>query len=155
MENLMELAEKGLFRVKDYPSAEEYLKDTADTLYTMGYVKKGFQEALLKREQNYPTGLETNTIGVSIPHADIGYAEREMIVVTKFENPVVFKRMDEPDQEIKVSISIMLLLKESHKHLEALKELSSLLMSSSLAKVRDAESMEDFVKVLKEVKDAG
>lgn len=151
MEEFFDFVKLGLFQRKHYESREEYLSDTAKMLLQKGMVKEGFEAVIRKREEEYPTGILTVTIPVSIPHAEFEFVNQESIVVTVFEEPVSFRRMDAPDQEIGAKVSFMLLLKDAHKHMAVLQQLAFLMQSQALRRVQDANSMEEFEAQLREV----
>lgn len=150
MEEFLELVKNGYFQRKTYGSRQEYLSDTADMLEREGLVKPGFKKVLMDREENYPTGIQTMTLPVSIPHAEFSYVNRESIVVTVLEKPVLFRRMDMPEEEIEAEISFMLLLRDAHSHLTVLQQLSGLLQSEKLVKIREADSIEKLEFLLRE-----
>ena len=150
MEEFLELVKKGYLRKKTYDSREEYLSDTAGMLEREGLVKAGFKKVRMDREEQYPTGIKTLTLPVSIPHAEFSYVNRESIVVTVFEKPVAFRRMDAPDEEVEAEVSFMLLLRDAHSHLTVLQQLSGLLQSDRLEQIKKADSVETLAKILQE-----
>ena len=70
MEELVRLTETGIFQKKRYRDQEEYFKDTARMLLERGVVSSEFETVIMRREAQYPTGIVTGTIPVSIPNAD-------------------------------------------------------------------------------------
>lgn len=150
MEEFVDLVLNGFFYKKAYHSSQEYLAETADMLERKGLVKEGFKKVLMDREDKYPTGIRTMTLPVSIPHAEFSYVNQESIVVTVFDQPVMFRRMDAPDVEVGAEISFMLLLRDAHSHLTVLQQLSKLLQSDKLKRIKQADSMEALEEILKE-----
>ena len=57
----------------------EVLQLMGDAMIQEGYGEEGFTEAVLKREKDYPTGLDVNGIGVAIPHTDAEHVKKEGI----------------------------------------------------------------------------
>lgn len=151
MEKLIELIKKGGFRIKSYDNWKMYLEEMSEMLISQGDAIEGFKEAMISREENFPTGLETMSLPVSIPHADKKYVKTEMIDVTLFEKPVMFHRIDSPEEEIGSYISFMLLLKESHAHMDVLRELSQLFQLEKFADIIHVKSQEELISFLKEV----
>lgn len=150
MEEFLELVKKGRFRKKSYSSRQEYLADTAGMLEREGLVKEGFQKVLMDREDKYPTGIQTMSLPVSIPHAEFSYVNQESVVITVFEQPVMFRRMDAPDEEVGTEISFMLLLRDAHSHLTVLQQLSGLLQSDKLERIKAADCVEELEEILQE-----
>ena len=65
----------------------EVLQLMGDAMIQEGYGEEGFTEAVLKREKDYPTGLDVNGIGVAIPHTDAEHVKKEGISIAVL-NPV-------------------------------------------------------------------
>lgn len=151
MEDFIKLAENGYFHVAEFSTWREYMKMTAERLHKTGDVTDGFSRALIVREENYPTGLETMSLVAAIPHAEFQYVNRELVDITVFTSPVMFRRMDDPEVEVPVEVAYMLLLKESHAHLKALQELMQLFQSESFPKILEVKTKEELLELLKEV----
>ena len=80
-------------------SAEEVIEIAANELYQRGVVKKNFLENVLKRENEFPTGLNTGKYCVAIPHTDSDYVNRSQIEFVSLKEPVYFKNMANNDHE--------------------------------------------------------
>ena len=98
----------------------EVLSAMTDYLCEKGIVKDTYKQAILEREQSFPTGLKTGGINVAIPHADICHVNEAAICVAVLKTPAPFRAMDEPDNDVPVSLVIMLALTEAHGHIEML-----------------------------------
>ena len=88
----------------------EVLSAMTDYLCEKGIVKDTYKQAILEREQSFPTGLKTGGINVAIPHADICHVNEAAICVAVLKTPAPFRAMDEPDNDVPVSLVIMLAL---------------------------------------------
>jgi PTS system galactitol-specific IIA component len=93
--------------------AGEAISFLSRSLYQAGYVKDTFEEAVLKREEEYPTGLPTVGYGVAIPHTDAEHVLKPTIAVGVLKKPVVFKEMGYPDSTVNVSLVCVLALEKS------------------------------------------
>lgn len=151
MEELVRLAERGIFQKKSYRDRKEYFKDTAKMLLERGIVSSEFETVIMKREAQYPTGIVTGTIPVSIPHGEFQCVEKESIVITVYKKPVLFSRMDSPEEELEVELPFMLLLKDADSHLNMLKQLSGLLQSPRLPEIRKVDDMAGFLRIIRQV----
>ena len=105
----------------------EVLSAMTDYLCGKGIVKDTYKEAILEREQSFPTGLKTGGINVAIPHADICHVNQASICVAILKTPAPFRAMDEPDNDVPVSLVIMLALTEAHGHIEMLQRIVKLI----------------------------
>ena len=98
----------------------------ANELEKKDYVTKDFRDAIKKREQEFPTGLQLNGLNVSIPHADAKYAKNRKLVIIKPENSITFKNMLD-FEPIEVDIVFGLIVDDHKQHLEILQKVSQLL----------------------------
>jgi len=104
-------------------SREEAISELAEKLILGGYAKPSFTQAVLLRENSFPTGLPVYPIGVAIPHADIKHILIPAIAISILAKPVSFCTMSDPDTLVDVKILFMLAMKETHAQLELLKSL--------------------------------
>lgn len=61
------LDENLIFMNEEAPDYETLLHNLSDKLEEKGYVKEGYADAVIRREQIYPTGLPTNIMKVAVP----------------------------------------------------------------------------------------
>lgn len=94
----------------DAEDTEDLFRQMQVRLDSMGYIKDNWLDAMLERERNYATGLQTPTIGVAIPHAD-NCVNKAYIAVIKPVKPVTFQPMggigDEVEAELVINLGIM------------------------------------------------
>lgn len=114
---------------KDYVEALEKL---SSLLLSNGVAKESFQNAVLERERVFPTGLETEGLGVALPHTDAEHVNRNSIGVATLKKPVEFSMMGFPEKSVSVSIVIMLAISNPNGHLEILQKLSDLLQNPKM-----------------------
>ena len=74
-------------------SRDEVLKLAADHLKQAGYVTDGFFQALLKRENMFPTGICFGDTCVAIPHAEPGFVKKPVMLIMTLERPVRLSRL--------------------------------------------------------------
>ncbi|WP_143786811.1 PTS sugar transporter subunit IIA, partial [Oenococcus oeni] len=53
-----------------FPNQISVLKTLTRFLEEKNCVKSSYQQAIINRESQFPTGLNTTTVGVAIPHTD-------------------------------------------------------------------------------------
>lgn len=102
---------------------DEVLKNISDELLARGIVKDTFYEALLKRENEYPTGLPIGDINVAVPHTFPENVNEIAVSVAVPKNPVVFYSMGDPDEEVVVSVICCLALKKIDENVRMLPSL--------------------------------
>lgn len=122
----------------------EMLRLVARKLEELGYVKDGYEEALIEREEEYPTGLSVEElINVAIPHTEIEYALCQALVLIKHpKSHFYFRKMDEPDKSIPVKIVFLLVVKEPEGYVKFLADLTGLFQD------------QNFIEIMKEGKPA-
>lgn len=128
---------------------EALIKRMAQRLVEHGLVKDEFAEAIIKREEEYPTGLPVGNIAAAIPHTDASYVLKSAMVVSVLQTPVSFFNMAEPDEELSVRIVFMLAMKEPAFQVSWLKKLMGLLNNPNhmdkLLTIHDQQEMADFL----------
>ena len=143
-ENLILVGEKAA-------SKEEVLTKLAGLLGKYGYVKESFYQALLEREESYPTGLQTSVIGVAIPHADTGHVIKPALAIATLEAPVFFQAMDNPQSKIPVELIIVMAVKEPAMQLKSLQKIMQILQDeNTLTKLRQAQKAKEILVLMKQ-----
>lgn len=123
----------------------------ADRLYDEGVVTDAFKAAILKRESEFPTGLQMATIGVAIPHTDADKVVSPQIGFMRLKQPVMFHQMGD-NAEIQVKLIFMLALKHSDDQLKMLQTLMALFQNQeAIDKLEKITTKTDFLKLMKEV----
>lgn len=133
---------------QDYESALTFL---SEYLRSKGKVEDGFKKALLEREENYPTGLLVGDINVAIPHVDHQYVKESEVLLCTLEEPIPFRRMDLPEEEVDVSVIILLAIDSPDGHLGMLKQIIGFVQNQEVLKKMIKEKDKDSVsKILNE-----
>lgn len=112
-------------------SDKEVISILANKLEKEGVVKESYIDAVLERELVFSTGLQCEGIGVAIPHTDSEHVLVQGLGIGILKKPVKFKEMGNAENEVDVSIVIMLAIKEPQKQLDFLQALMSLFQDSS------------------------
>lgn len=118
-----------IFLLENMTNHQEVLRALAHKLQEKGNVNSGYLPAILKREEQYPTGLAAGEINVAIPHADVEYVTEGAIAVGVLNHPVAFSCMDDPERQTPVQVVFMLALKEPHGHIEMLQKVVALIQN--------------------------
>ena len=122
------------------------LKELGDYSIKEDLAFEGLTDALIKREDEYPTGLDVNG-GVAIAHADIVYTKKPTIIVANLDKPAVFRSMVEK-KEIKVQTVFLLLVKEAKNQVKVLENIVSIIQDERKMKKIKSDEGNDFVKEL-------
>lgn len=106
---------------------ETVLDTISQRLFKNGYVKESYTQAIKDREGVFPTGLNTTTYGIAIPHTDSKHVNEATIAVGILKQPVTFQEMGAEEVEVPVRLVFMLAIKEPDKQLETLQSVISLI----------------------------
>jgi PTS system galactitol-specific IIA component len=106
---------------------EEILGELATTAIDAGYAREGFCEAILEREQKYPTGLHTPRIEVAVPHADAEWTLQPSLVIGILEDQVIFEPMGGEGGEVHAELVFMLTIADPSEHVDFLRAFSTLM----------------------------
>lgn len=121
----------------------------ADSMYAKGVVTSEYRDALLKREESFPTGLMTQTIGVAIPHTDPDKMIEPQIGFMSLKHPVTFHQMGD-NAEIQVKLIFMLALKKSDDQLSMLQKLMALFQNQeAMDALQKIDQKNDFLDLMK------
>ena len=112
-------------------SSEEIIRKLGKLLLEEKYVKDSFVEAVLDREKIFPTGLQTTTIGFAIPHTDAEHVLKSTVAIATLKSPVTFMAMGSPEDEISVSIVMILAISDPKKVIDTLTKVISILQNEA------------------------
>lgn len=108
----------------DAQDDKDAIKKIGEILKNAGYVNSAYIDAVLERENNFPTGLQLLTSAIAIPHATPeGNVLKNGIAVAKLKKPVKFHSMENPDETVDAKFVFLLALKDSGQHLAILREM--------------------------------
>lgn len=129
-----------------------YVKSKEELFYKMNeifieknYVNKDYLNALLERENNYPTGLEFDGYNVAIPHVDSKYINKQKIIFIRLVQPILFKEMVSC-KEINVNIIVMLLIKDHNLQIDYLIKLMNILSNKNNYHILENELNKEKIK---------
>lgn len=91
-------------------SAADFLQKTIPQLEKEGYVNKQYLQGILKREEEFPTGLATKTYPVAIPHGFPENVIKPGIFVFKMDVPIPFKQMGSDNETVEVKMIFLLIV---------------------------------------------
>ncbi|GEM01633.1 PTS system, galactitol-specific IIA component [Halolactibacillus halophilus] len=121
-----------ILQQENLSSKEAVLTELAQCFKAEDLVTDQFMDGVLNREQNFPTGLIVNDIGIAIPHTDSDKVKQSQIGFMSLKEPVAFQAMDGSDKTVPVRLVFMLGLKESHEQLDILSKLMDLIQKQSV-----------------------
>ncbi|MDO4800436.1 MAG: PTS sugar transporter subunit IIA, partial [Bacillota bacterium] len=91
-----------------FSTSEEALSAMANHLVNRGICKPSFVEAILNREREFPTGLETlSGIGVALPHTDAEHVLCDRLAIAILEREIPFGAMGFEQEKVEVKLIVM------------------------------------------------
>ena len=121
-----------LLRIDGGNDSSELLREMSQYAIDNDLATENYLDALLEREQQYPTGIQAS-LGIAIPHAYQCYTIENTIVVALLNKPVIFKSMGY-GKEMEVEVVFMLLLNKEDKQVKVLSELVNFIQNESKLK---------------------
>lgn len=111
-----------------------------------GYVREGWRAALEEREAAYPTGLAFAACSVAIPHVDPAFLARPYIAVVRPREPVAFRSMADPDQEVRAEFVFNLGVMRDDGQVAVLQQLMGLFFDEgAVAELRAQSTLEGLI----------
>ena len=115
----------------------------ASHLEADGCVTSSWVEAVLAREQLYPTGLPLEP-PVGIPHADTTHTLKDALVVARLTTPLAFGAMGDSDAApLEVRLVVFIVAGKNASQVEALERLLSILGDGARRERLEAGSAEN------------
>lgn len=128
----------------------EALSIVSDELIKKNVVKESYKDAIIKREEEFPTGLNAPSCGIAIPHTDAIHVNKPQIAIARLAQPVKFLQMGD-GADVEAKLIFMLALKEPHAQLETLQKLMALIQNeTAVAEWIAAKDSKTAINVLKE-----
>ena len=130
---------------------EDLLTQLVDKAYSKGYVKDTFLDAVLERENLYPTALPTSILKVAVPHAiDRSLIIKPVILLAKLKHPVVFKEMGEGVKDIAVDIVFLLAVNGPRDQLCILQKVVGMFSNvNAMQAIKEAHTKKDLIDAVK------
>lgn len=140
---------------KEFIDNYDAINQTAKILLNKGLVKESYIEAIKKREESFPTGLEFENYGIAIPHTDPEHVINEAILINILEKPIKFEQMASEGLMTDVNIIIMLAIKNKENQVPYLQALIEIFQDKEkIDKLLESENNDiiekTFIKYLKE-----
>ncbi len=132
-------------------SYEEIMEQLGSALIQEGYAKESYVNALIKREQEFPTGLDIGGVGVAIPHTDISHVKKEGIAIGVLKQPVSFIQMGTDDETVDVRLVFMLAVVNPNAHIDQLQRILSIIQDTDvLKKLLSVKETNKIIEIIRE-----
>lgn len=106
---------------------QQFFEESFKRLREGGFVEETFLNAILKREAEYPTGLELKNLSISIPHTDVEHVNKPFVFINRMVNKrIKFIQMGTDNEIVRPEYIIILGIKNPKEQVELLSELLEL-----------------------------
>lgn len=128
---------------------QKVIQELGALLFINGFVKDSYVQAVLDREEIFPTGLQVKHGGIAIPHTDSEHVKRSTLGIATLSQDVDFRAMAEPDKIISVSLVMMLAVADKNKVVPVLTKIINILQNeTAIASLKNATSKIDIKKII-------
>lgn len=149
----LQLDERLVVLHADVTSPQEALCLAGTLFERYGYADGEYGQAMIRREERYPTGLAGRRFGIAIPHADGEWVRKNAAAVIIPEKPVPFGRMGERGKIAKCGIILPFAVKNSGLQLSVLRSLMRLFTDEDrLEQILMSENRQTVIGLLREAK---
>ncbi|UYZ12268.1 PTS sugar transporter subunit IIA [Brevibacillus sp. WF146] len=145
------LSSEHIIVTEEVVGREQILTQLGGRLVQSGAVADEYVPTILEREQQFPTGIELESIHIAIPHADAAYVRKPAVAMAVVKKGVSFRSMADPEKDLPVKIVIMLALEKSETQLRVLEQIMSFIQHADrLQELVEMESGEAVFRALKQ-----
>lgn len=114
-----------LLKVSGGGASNELLEELAGYAIKEGFANQGYVQALLKREEEYPTGIQA-IWGIAIPHADQQFTKQGTIIMAMLEHGTEFREMASRET-MQVEMVFLLLIQNTSNQVKVLENIVALI----------------------------
>lgn len=139
-----------IFPALEADSKEDVIRALSCQMLAVGKVRETYQQAVLDREQTYPTGLALDGVCIAIPHTFAQHVVEPAIAVAKLAKPVTFLHMGTTDTTLDVTLVLMMAITDPQQQLGMLKKILQLFSDEKrLAQVVQGNTVEALYSALR------
>ncbi|ADO50497.1 PTS sugar transporter subunit IIA [[Enterobacter] lignolyticus] len=141
-----------IFLDKAYVNTAAFFSAVFRELSAGGYVRETFLQAIIERENAYPTGLPTLPVAIALPHTDPQHVVRPFISVTRLSQPLAWHEMGNDEHILQVHFIVLLGFVDHSSHLMVLQKLMDCLADEqAIQRLCDIAEVDDFLCTLKSI----
>jgi PTS system galactitol-specific IIA component len=146
---MLKLQESFVIVDLEAPNSDAVIQELAGRLHQAGMVEAEYAAATIEREKHHATGLPTRPFPIAFPHADADGVVESALAVAILKEPVAFKNMADPEEELPVELAIMLANKSPEEQVDTLRKLAELFgQAEKLAELRGLSDTLEIVEWL-------
>lgn len=127
----------------------EYFQKIYQKLKQLNYIEGDYLNAIIEREKEYPTGLQTPFFNVAIPHTEPQFIKKPFIYMIKLKTPIAFGQMGTTDTLIDVDCTFVLGMEKGADQLVILQNLMDMFSNEEVMNnIRMANEEQGFYQIV-------
>lgn len=128
---------------------QEALRVMADLFVDSGAAKKSYPDAIVAREEQYPTGLPAAAFDIAVPHTFAEHVIEPAMGIGVLREPVVFRQMGSPEIKLKPRLLFMLAITDPKDQIALLRKIMKLIQNEEvLNKIPAAGSADEIFDIV-------
>lgn len=134
----------------DADTKEELFHQLGTRLEELGYIQDTWYDAILSREENFPTGLRSPEMGIAIPHTDPEHLKKAYMAVVVPKTPIEFVHMGTEDDRVGAEFIVNLGVEHQENQVDALQKLIMMFVNSeAVSELRGQTTGEGMVETIR------
>lgn len=133
----------------DVHSAEDCIRLMAARFREYGYVKPGYEDAVIEREKSLPTGLPGKGVNLAIPHTNSELVIKPAVGVILPREPVAFGMMGTEGTKLDCGVILPLVVKDPKQQIGMLKRMMTIIQDGELlTRMKNSKSKAEILDCL-------
>lgn len=116
---------------ENYESDVDLFRKVIDSDKVRPFVKDSYFDAIVAREEEYPTGITGPFIDFAIPHTDPQHLVEPFVAVVRPRESVQFNPMGMAEEKAEAKLIVMLGIQKGGQQIEMLQKLMAFFMEES------------------------
>lgn len=134
---------------------KDVMRNLGSIVVSEGYAKPSYVEALITREEEFPTGLDIDGFGVAIPHTSVEHVNKVGIAIATLKKPVTFVQMGTDDETTQVKLVFMLAVTDPNAHIDQLQRIIEIIQDTdALSRIMESRDASEIIAAVRAKEDA-
>ncbi|MBR5559338.1 MAG: PTS sugar transporter subunit IIA [Oscillospiraceae bacterium] len=146
---MLELDKRNVILGLEASDRDDCIRKIVAHMAENGYVGLDYADAVIERENKYPTGLPTEGVVTAIPHANCGTVHITGMALAVLTHPVGFYNMADSSELLKPEIVCVIANTDASQQLSTLRQLMTCFSEEELLlKIKAAATAEEIIDIL-------
>ena len=146
---MIELDKKNVIIGLEADDRDDCIRKIVARMAENGYVGLDYADAVIERENKYPTGLPTEGVVTAIPHASCGTVHITGMALAVLAHPVGFYNMADSSELLQPEIVCVIANTDANQQLSTLRHLMTCFSEEELLlKIKAAQTAEEIIDIL-------